>query len=335
MSSWCFDASISSSSSSPSPSPSVKVKRLNDDDQSTSRDWMEHMESQSYGGGPGAYDVLRCDIVPNLNSHSGDNDDLGYNLWGLEYHLSRLQMSFRELVNSSMNVSMKQHRDGRGLRDTIDEHCLDSAVVESKAIIRALLSRGMASTNILREFYSTGMKKNKNRNEEKLLCVLVKVTLLWTPSILPNVDPIHKVTTPHIIVRGHASTDGKIIDLVERPQYIIASLALPPPGPTSKSYCNQTETSNNNDHERSCYTPLPDRNKSPHAKISSWARERKPLEKKETFQPDGVSEILMLGCSDEFHTGEKSSTTSLHCCLHSKYHDHDHHPNYQDQFEIL
>ncbi len=237
---------------------SVDYIEANDERKSTNRNWMEHIETVN---GPGAYDVLRIDLTHDPKSES---QAFSSQIWGLQYHLNRLEMSFRELLKIKQESDSSDIKKRRGI---LDEHILDKAVIESKAVIDGLVSRAKKTFSQIKEIHL------RPKSNEPTLIILVKVTLFWTISDLQN--------APKIIVRGHASTDGKIINPLQKPDFIRASLAMPPP--LQESDDGETRFK------------LPDRLNRPHAKISSWLLQRKSLEKKETFQPEGVNEILLLG----------------------------------------
>jgi len=272
MSSWSLEASVTSP---PSLQVTVVDIEANDERKLTSRNWMEHNESLT---GPGAYDVLRIDLTYDAKS-----DTLSNKIWGLQYHLNRLKMSFRELVK------------GKHESNSIDDdRILDTAVVQSKLIIDGLVSR----SNTYYEQLSSHQTKMKIMQRS----IMMKVTLFWTVS-----DVVDGKSAAIIIVRGHASTDGRIPH--QKPDFIRTSLALPPPHESD---------------DGEVIFKLPNRLDTPHAKISSWLLQRKPLEKKETFQPNGVQEILLLGTSLNHH--HPSDATKLQAT--------NHHHNLRD-FEVL
>ena len=226
---------------------------------------MEHLEVQKKHGGPGAYDVLRCDLIQKRGA------DKTFKVWGQDYHLNRLEMSYRELVKMLLtpkgNEKRNANENAMQNTDSFDDRYLEIANKQSDAIITSLLSKMVEQSDL---GHST------EAHEHDLVCEIIRVTLLWTPSFDPaDKDP--SSGSQNIIVRGHASTSGQIWVPDQIPTAIVATLALPnhSPGTTSME-------------------EFPGRHISPHAKISSWSRNRRPLEKKEGFMPDGVGEVLLL-----------------------------------------
>lgn len=263
----CFEASISS------PLPYLQVSTYDidtdDKDKFVNRNWMEYLEILS---GPGAYEVLRCDLTYDFKSRIVKDT-----LWGLDYHLTRLQMSFRELVRNDMHLT-SDHLYMIKL-DILDEHILDRAKVESKTIIDALVLKHKCTYE--KELSTCKKQEHVGDGDNCTRLILVKVTLFWTPTVNANTKSIG------ITVRGHANTDGQVINPLQRPDTIITSLALPPP--------HELDDGNDNDDgDNTARYMLPDRITSPHAKLSTWLQEKRSLEKQNTFQPKGVKEILLL-----------------------------------------
>jgi hypothetical protein len=261
----CFEASISS------PLPYLQVSthdiETDDKDRFVNRNWMEYLEILS---GPGAYEVLRCDLIYDFKSRIVKDT-----MWGLDYHLTRLQMSFRELVRNDMHLN-SDHLNRIKL-DILDEHILDRAKVESKTIIDALILKHKCTYE--KELSTCKKQERVGDGDNCTRLILVKVTLFWTPTVNANTKSIG------ITVRGHANTDGQVINPLQRPDTIITSLALPPP--------HESDDGNDNGDNTTRYM-LPDRITSPHAKISTWLQEKRSLERQNTFQPKGVKEILLL-----------------------------------------
>lgn len=268
--SWYFTAAINTQNQT----PQVEIHVSNEkgpNDLSISRNWMEYIEFQNTHGGPGAYDVLRCDLIKQKNSPTR------HKVWGQDYHLQRLENSYKELVCHLLHLSSSSSFDDEkqkqcNLQDVANTS-LKEAHQHSDAILNALLSKMIEheQSHIQSEACGQG-----------IVCEIIRVTLIWTPffdkSDLQDNSSDHSNHT--ILVRGHASTSGQIMVPDQVPASIIATLALP----------NHASKKGG----PSILEDLPDRHISPHAKISSWSSERRPLEKKETFMPDGVGEVLLL-----------------------------------------
>jgi Branched-chain amino acid aminotransferase/4-amino-4-deoxychorismate lyase len=262
---WYFTSTINNILEN-QPQVEIKFSEKNPSDLSISRNWMEYIEFQCVPGGPGAYDVLRCDLIKQKNTPTK------YKVWGQDYHLHRLENSYKELINhlvvssspSSQSLSTSQQQCNLC---NVSKSALKKAHEQSDAILSALLSKMVEheQSHIQSEAY--------NHN---IVCEIIRVTLLWTP--------LFENSTNIIFVRGHASTSGQIMVPHQIPTPIVTTLALP----------NHAASSTTRGTASSILDDLPDRHISPHAKISSWSSERRPLEKKETFMPDGVGEVLLL-----------------------------------------
>ncbi len=233
-----------------------------DHDLSIGRNWMESIEEYN---GPSAYDVLRCDII-KINSVN-----TSHKVWGQEYHLNRLEQSYRELVThiSMKNSSQDEENMMKNTLLSFDERCLEVAHEESKRIITALLETVNKTYFQKNEQYSQG-------EDGDLQCEIMRLTLLWTPSAD---DQNNKCASSLniISVRGHLSSSGQIMAPYQIPKSIVATLALPSP--------KEAPIATNK---------LPDRHVFPYAKISSWSKNRRSLEKKDSFMPEGVGEVLLL-----------------------------------------
>jgi len=219
-------------------------------DLSVSRNWMEHVEHQETHGGPGAYDVLRCDMIQKTSSPSAT-----LRVWGKDYHLDRLEKSYKELVKHLLPSKGENNGD----KNLVQDNAVKAAHKESDAIMNSILEKMLEH-----EEYHI---KEVAAHDQKAVCDIIRVTILWTPS------------SDHIIVRGHASSSGQILAPNKTPKYIVATVALP-----------KTDSS----RQSAIIDELPNRHISPHAKISSWSSSRRSLEKKETFMPDGIGEVLLL-----------------------------------------
>lgn len=230
-----------------------------DQDLSIGRNWMESIEDCN---GPSAYDVLRCDII----KRNGVN--ISHKIWGQEYHLKRLEQSYRELVKhiSTKNISQDEESITNKSLASFDERGMEVAHEESKKIITVLLDQMVNKT------YFQNTDKHSQKEDCDLQCEIMRLTLLWTPSTNGC-----SLSCNIISVRGHLSSSGQIIAPYQIPQSILATLALP------SAEENSTGTNQ-----------LPDRHICPYAKISSWSKNRRSLEKKDTFMPEGVGEVLLL-----------------------------------------
>jgi hypothetical protein len=236
-----------------------------DDEQdlSISRNWMENVEINSDSGHPRAYDVIRCDLIKKKGSKTS------FQIWGADFHLDRLEQSYEVLLNHIMKGDEEFEKDIKGSSILADENYVNKARSESVSIMEALLNNMVDQRNET-DFFVNGA--DNNLNENNTVCEILKLTLLWTPSFVGS-----SALTQHIVVRGHCSSTGQVIEPHTLPKPITATLALPD---------LLTEVISKDE--------IPDRHICPNAKISSWSSKRRPLEQKETFMPDGVGEVLLL-----------------------------------------
>jgi hypothetical protein len=236
-----------------------------DDEQdlSISRNWMENVEINSDSGHPGAYDVIRCDLIKKKGSKTS------FQIWGADFHLDRLEQSYEVLLNHIMKGDEEFEKDIKGSSILADENYVNKARSESVSIMEALLNNMVDQRNET-DFFVNGA--DNKLNETNTVCEILKLTLLWTPSFVGS-----SALTQHIVVRGHCSSTGQVIEPHTLPKPITATLALPD---------LLTEVISKDE--------IPDRHICPNAKISSWSSKRRPLEQKETFMPDGVGEVLLL-----------------------------------------
>jgi hypothetical protein len=253
-------------------------------DVSKSTEWMEYLETQEQRqddvGGAGAYDTMRCDLVltqPEVprNGVSNNNDkNKRLRIWGKDYHLQRLEKSYRSLLQST-NATI------------IDKQQLEKAMTTSETMLQRLLSEAETST---------ALKMASNKTEEKsqdTIIQLLRVTLLWSPPKVENHDTENNTsTTPkethkdRIVVRGHACSTAKPIKIHGCPEPIVVSVAV-----------HSTERpahSRHQLHDATVDESLPTRHDNPQSKIASWCRLRKTMEDPNTFKPPGTSEVLMV-----------------------------------------
>ncbi|GKY96157.1 hypothetical protein MPSEU_000575700 [Mayamaea pseudoterrestris] len=195
---WCCVAEIDAASASDEVIVSeVTAWRIIMDgrtlDITTSPGWMEYLERKEDRlddeGGAGAYDTMRCDFI--LNGSDQDSKDR-WRIWGEEFHINRLQNSFRALLNDKYkNVSF------------------DRALQQSRTIIKHLLAQAESSVILLDVPFN---KRDSNNDDVEIQ--LIRLTLLWS---LDNLSGI--------IVRGHACSTAKPMFVRSSVQPIVAAIA--------------------------------------------------------------------------------------------------------------
>jgi hypothetical protein len=152
---------------------------------------------------------------------------------------------------------------------TTSDAQVDKALESSRAVIRGLLMEAHSADIMLSRAPPVETKVND------VTIQLTKLTVLWTPKHNEKGDT-------DIIVRGHACSSCKPVQIHKRPSPIVATLALP---------IEKTENESKTTKQESV---LPSRFRSPQNKVASWCRLRKPLEDPDTYKPPGVGEVLMV-----------------------------------------
>lgn len=261
--SWCCTASVNPKSSAVAiqkvvgyddrqgPFQDVGGRSL---DVTTSPGWMEYIEfwenRRQDEGGAGAYDTLRCDLI--LNTDSSDC----WRKWGEEFHLHRLQNSYRSLMRDSTGGSP-------GTASDADE-AVEAALQHSYSIMN----------NLLEEASRAGILRIRSETNEELPndveIQLIRLTVLWSPS--------HS-STSDIVVRGHACSSAKAKRVHEPVKPIVATIAA---------------VGHHDDHSVTMDQSMPTRFRDPQNKVASWTRLRKKMENPQTYKPPGVSEVLMV-----------------------------------------
>ncbi len=266
-------------------------------DLSSPREWLEYNEMKD-GGICGAYTVLRCDLYSD--SVSGDEIDRGNDandsdgqdqvrLWGKEFHFKRISNSFMQMISCNQEEKQSHSKE-------YYQPMLDQALLESEKVLGALIQKATISC-------SNGIEKNDEESNNNTFKILM-LTLLWTPKSFTN-DQGREVSS--IKVRGHAYCSNINFNPASYdPQPITASVALPVISDTIECDLQASAVA--------AHTSLPSRyDKNPAAKLSSWCRIRRPLEKLYKGQEsDGVAEVLLARkLKPETSDGEDSNWTLL------------------------
>ena len=245
---------------------SVRTRRL--DKEISAREWMEEIEKlEGSIHGVGAYTVVRCDAT-FPNGHAGNLDDIQWNIWGKDFHLDRLRLSYDMLMESQSAPQSYNFNCSSPLEQekAVDEliHALLKSASES-------LVRGCNNTNTT---YRSGQ-----------LYMTLMLTVLWTPSQYEQTKHIN-VSLPRPTIRGHATFAGpprtSIHDVIPSP--ISACLALSDEL-TPNALAALPRRYNRN-------TQAVDAT----AKISAWCHKRRPLEDPERYKVPGmnIGEVFLL-----------------------------------------
>ena len=279
---WCTIASLDSTSKQlkltpvagdlKQASPFFEHKE-NSYDVTASPDWMEWIEQiegrESDEGGAGAYDTMRCDIT--VKAPEQQNNQRLMNIWGKDFHVTRLQKSFASLLNATT-------------AEAISERAIETAVKDSDLLLQALIAEAQSS------FY---LKENslvalgEKEDEDHTWIQLIKLTLLWSlPKNITVANKEFSEASADIVVRGHACSTGKPVPVFRSVKPIVVTLA-------AIGHDGDHVQPSNSDGVK-IDENLPTRFQNPQSKVASWCKQRKKMDNPETYKPPGVAEVLMM-----------------------------------------
>mmetsp|Transcript_28425 Transcript_28425/g.69193 ORF Transcript_28425/g.69193 Transcript_28425/m.69193 type:complete len:642 (-) Transcript_28425:48-1973(-) len=310
---------VSRSSSSSSPNEEQRL------DMTQISDWMEVIEQDENRsndeGGAGAYDSFRCDLLLNTtttrtaatttSAATTTTTITRQHVWGEDYHLQRLQASYRSLCDKPGPSTTSSLDSSSNNFSTQLDSMIDVATKESKVIIDRLLSAA-ATAPSLTDVSTTP----KNQGDTDVRIQLLRLSILWSPPKDEN--------SSKIVVRGHVCCSAKPVPIHSSPEPIVVSIAV---HKTHRHHHHDhsdnatgdkiTPDSNSNSNNENFQVPssvvpantrqmspsptidldvtLPSRfDDNPHSKIASWCRERKKMEDPHTYKPKDASEVLMV-----------------------------------------
>lgn len=269
--SYCAEASSNCASHA------ISIRRIEQQentvgfDVKSARGWMEHIEEnegQMYG--VGAYTVLRCDAIYTKQK-------CRWKIWGKDFHIHRLCSSFRSLMENENSESFNENIGFEWKRTSIQR---------TDYIIGALL--GDAEMYLL-NVKSTEESQPFELEVDKGIRTLM-LTVLWTPTIMNGKsNKIHGEKS--MIIRAHAAfaSSSHVRNGAESlPTPISVCLAIPRiPSPEALSILPRRHSG-----DRGCRASSTQLI-GPHAKVSSWCRNRRPLE--DSFKDGDVGEVLLMG----------------------------------------
>lgn len=272
--SYCAEASTSSEKSS----QDISIRRIEQQDNTagfdvkSARGWMEHIEkNEGKLYGVGAYTVLRCDAIYT-------NQKCRWKVWGKDFHIHRLCSSFRSLMENENSESF----DGN-----IGFEWKRTSIQQTDDIIGALL--GDAEMYLL-NVKSTEESQPFDLEDDESIRTLM-LTVLWTPAIMNGKS--NKINGARsMIIRAHAafasSSHIRNTGAESLPTHISVCLAIPRiPSPEALSMLPRRHSG-----DRVCRASSTQLI-GPHAKVSSWCRNRRPLE--DSFKDGDVGEVLLMG----------------------------------------
>ena len=227
----------------------------------TSVQWMQQLEQaagpESYPDRSSAYDTLRADLPTN------EIQDKDAKVWGLDFHLDRLQRSYQSTTKT-------KHMSPRTLQ---------RARHASITLMQALLQRAQNELPPLQSTTPT------TTNSLDTIIYIVRVTWLWsTPWQQTNHDNDdnddhhhHRHNHDDIIVRAHAVCTGQ---------------SVPVYGPTPIT-CSVAALLDDKNQVTVDHT-LPTRHSKPQSKVPAWTVQRQSLDHYKPKDDVGCSEILLV-----------------------------------------
>ena len=251
-------------------------------DLSSPREWLQYRENQS--GKPGAYSVIRCDYYPSRPSKSSP-----WRIWGKTFHMKRLCDSYRSLLESSVISSQKNTMDERFWR-----HVFDAASSSSDTLLFSLLDK--AVTALHHQSEDTALTSGDDAY------VSVMLTLLWEPISKGEDDGCYVAPSIH----GHAFTNQVVTKFNDyNPDYTIAQLAIPV---DAQPFLLESHKENATDRLPNRYSFIPQ------AKLSSWCRQRQPLEK-EFKRNQSIGEVILVHYNAIENEGQDETSNDDWCLL--------------------
>jgi hypothetical protein len=253
-------------------------------DVSSARDWLEWCERNSDGHG-GVYTVIRCDFPLStlLNDISlsaqqiVDNDRIAnyrWKIWGLDFHLRRLQESYLTSLDASAC-----------------EKVFQTAIQSTYEVM-----------NLLLEEASEEIKRRKSGTVDPSSVITVMLTILWQPATAENVveGDIHHQQDLHVF--GHAFSSMKSSPAIVQQKN---------PNPSINAAVGRLPYEVDVKHDK-----LPNRYQHhPEAKMSSWCRQRRPLEElfKSNQAKHNIGEVILTRVDDDttLNTSREKSVSLL------------------------
>lgn len=304
------------------------LRRITDDnkdnDAASPRLWLE---SQKVAG---AYTVLRCD-------YNGYNTGGLWKIWGRDFHLQRLRESFSAILHLP-----KSNKGIPTTASTVDPLALDEASRQTVEVIDKLLSSAPHEFDELKLLLDTTEKRNStNHHQNKkgtFPSVVVMVTILWsnhdhrvTAATTTTANNNGPTTNQMIRVQGHACVgdtttftsgsgittstadddDNNCLSSSYDPQPLTAVVAMP-------ACCDATT------HPQQIPIQHINRQPYPHAKLSAWCSERRPLEKRYySNMPGSVVEIVQVAKDEGTDSGEALVPVTVNEVILTEYNDDD------------
>jgi len=242
-------------------------------DLASPREWLEYWEDHYHCSG--CYTVLRCDYnllagrkFPKTiaaAAAAGSAAATNWRIWGRNFHLQRLRESYLCLLQEDIHIVNQ-------------EHSLEEWKQSANKLIDTLLSQAEAEL-------SNRYLESEHQDLPPDSIIVFMVTLLWQPaqqikmgdvgSIKQQQQQQQQQQSPvETLAKGHICSSLSVQSTNQYPKPMRAALALPS-GKSSKlgGWPNRIDFH-------------------PTAKLSSWCRQRRPLE--EALKLPNIDEVILL-----------------------------------------
>jgi hypothetical protein len=288
-------------------------------DLSSPREWLEYWED--FYNQSGVYTVLRCDYQCHHDDaedelENGDSNHLSrWIVWGRDFHLQRLQKTMESLLLERRKSKMGEDWNSTDIAKFKQETDLILNTLLSRAehlILEQINTQQSSSSPAATPASKEGDEAKLQRDVSSVKIVTVMVTLLWqltqqkqhydgTTSDRNNYPKqgfeegpaaaAAAAAAADILIKGHAcSSCLPTMPLLEQ-----ATAAIPPLSAVVALPINHDTSSS--------LSSWPSRlSFQPRAKLSSWCRQRRPLE--ESLKLKGIEEVFLVKVNDDKEGGD-------------------------------
>jgi Amino-transferase class IV len=267
------DRSWSSTSAECSQDPSTPRLSVQLSNVTSPRAWLEAQPN-------GAYTVLRVDYVHRgLVESAGDCDVGEWKVWGLDFHMDRLCESY------SLFLQLQEQRKN----ESISQNDVDDIVVATDVLQRA---RNMTLDMIRKQLSANeptldNVSPSDDDVESRQPLTTFMLTVLWTPrtdaaAVATGGASVAVTTHMARVTSSSSSSSSSSAPISHIAAPIRAVLALQDEMEEQSPMLYSRTMAGRRSAHGMHRDPLPNRFPFPQAKLSSWCRERRPLE--ETFK---------------------------------------------------
>ena len=256
----------------------------------------------------------------DINGTRGKNS---WNVWGQDFHLDRLEMSYQSLMNHRRTEAVGEISNIHDIHGQDEQQrMIREARTMSVRMLHALLeeaSQAETMKNSATIWRDTSTDDDDDASRGPVV-QLVRVTWLWsTASTATAASPPPSGATQQkhsnannsgcsgknkIVVRAHAVSSTQPFRVRQPIKPIICTIAVE--DHTQGQQKQEQDTSNYKESDATVDASLPNRLDHPQSKVASWTRLRKKLENPESYKPVGVGEVLLVRPTTSREHGESS-----------------------------